>query len=185
VRTFRGAVLVGGIGTSEVDSVVVLGEDGEDFGAVAKFASLVHDNVLVGDVGSIASEPAIEPFDGRFLGATSGALDLATVVVGDSDVASFAVESGVLFETLGILRSLNDEAEIDAEALKAGSGFARVVFASSRFTKFGGEADGTVVDLGGDRKLRDTFDELVGFGEAASVTMGKSLVPKDALGVTR
>ena len=96
------AILGRGIGTSKVYSVVMLGEDGKNLGAVAKFAALVHDDVLVGDIRRIASEPAIEPIDGGFLGTTSRTLNLTTVVVGDGDIASFAIEAGVLFEMLGV-----------------------------------------------------------------------------------
>ena len=60
----RWAILVGGVGTSEIDSVVVLGEDGENFRAMAEFTSLVHDDVLVGDIRGIASKPTIQPLDG-------------------------------------------------------------------------------------------------------------------------
>ena len=34
-----------------------------------------------------------------------------------------------------------------------------------------------------DRKLLDTFDELAGFGEMASIAVGEPLVPKDCLGM--
>ena len=61
------AVLIGSINTSEVDSIVVLGQDGEDFRAVSKFASLVHDNLLMGDVRRIAGKPAVKQVDGGFL----------------------------------------------------------------------------------------------------------------------
>ena len=149
--TFRWAVLIGSIGTSEVDSVVVLGEDGEDFGAVAKFSALVHNNVLVRDIRCIASKPAVEPFDGGLFGFSSDTLDLATVVVSDGDVASFSVEASVLFEALGVLGGLDNETEINAESLEASGSFARVVFAAGRFAELGSEADGAVVNLGGDR----------------------------------
>ena len=171
----------------------MLGKDGKDLGAVAKFAALVHDAVLVvvhdavlfGDVGRIASKPAIEPFDGGLLGTTSCTLDLATVVVGDGDIANFAIEAGVLFKTLGVLGGLNNKTEINAKSLKASSRFARVLFAASGFSELDSEAEGTVVDLGGDRKLWDALDELVGFGETSGVTVGKSLMPENTLGVTR
>ena len=164
----------------------MLGEDGKDLGAVAKFAALVHDDVLVGDVRRIASKPAIEPFDGGLFGTTSCTLDLATVVVGDGDITSFAIEAGVPFETLGVLRGLDNETEINAESLKTCSRFARVIFAASSFSELGSEADGTIVDLGGDRKLGDALiDELVGFGETSGVAMGKSLIPEKTRWVSR
>jgi hypothetical protein len=133
--TFGRAILVGSAGTSEADGAVVLGKGGKDFGTVAKFAALIHDeDVLVGNIGCISSEPAVEPFYGGLLGSTSGALDLATVVVGDGDVAGFTVEASVFFKMLGVLGGLDNEAEFNTESLKAGSGFAGVVFAFSRFT---------------------------------------------------
>ena len=175
-----------GISTSETDSMVVLGKNVEDFRTVAKFASLVHDNALVVDVRGIASKPTIEPLDGGFLGSASGTLDLAAVMVGDSDATCLSIESSTLFEALGVLGGLNDKTEVNAEALEAGGGFERVVFATGRFLEFvGRRACGAVVDLSGNRELRDTLDELAGFGETASVAMGKPLVPKDVLRVTR
>jgi hypothetical protein len=183
--TFGRAVLIGSIGAGEVDGIVVLGEGSEDFGAVAKFATLVHDDVFVGDVRCIASEPAIEPFYRGLLGSASGTLDLATVVVGDGDIAGFAIEASVLFETLGVLGGLDDETEINTESLKTSGGFARIVFAASRFAKLGSEADRAIVDLGGNRELGNAFDELVGVGEAASIAVGETLVPQDALSVAR
>ena len=135
---------------------MVLGKNDKNLGAVAKFAALAHDDELVGDVRRIASKLAIEPFDGGLLGTTSRTLDLAAVVVGDGDIASFAVEASVLFETLGVLGGLNNKTEINAESLEASSRFARVIFAASGFSELGSEADGTIVDLGGDRKLCGT-----------------------------
>jgi hypothetical protein len=51
----------------------------------------------------------------------------------------------------------------------------------------GSKADGEIVDLSGDaaRKLWDAFDELAGFRETGNVAADKTLVPKDALRVTR
>jgi hypothetical protein len=131
---------------------------------MAEFASLVHDDVLVGDIGCVASKPAIEPFNRGFLGTASGTLKLATMVVGDGDVAGLTVEASELFETLSVLGGLDDETEINTEALKASGCFARIVFASGRFAELGGKADGTVVNFGGKGELWDAFDELVGVG---------------------
>ena len=71
MSTLDEAILRRSFGSSKVNIVVMLGENGKNLGAVAKFTALVHDNILVGDVGRIASEPAIEPFDGGLLGTTS------------------------------------------------------------------------------------------------------------------
>jgi hypothetical protein len=133
VWAFGRAVLVRCIGAGEVHSVVVLSEESKDFGAVAEFAALVQDNIFVGDVGCVASQPAIEPFHGRFLGASCHTLKLATVVVGDRHVTGFAVEAGVFFEALGVLGRLYYKTEVDTESLKTGRGLAGVVLTSCSF----------------------------------------------------
>jgi hypothetical protein len=117
---------------------VVLGKHGKDFRAMAEFASLVHDDLLVGDIGCIASEPAIEPFNQGFLGTTSGTLELATMVVGNGDVAGLTVEASELFEALGILGGLDDETEVNTEALEASGCFVRIVFASGLLRSLAG-----------------------------------------------
>jgi hypothetical protein len=83
-------------------------------------------------------------------------------VVSNGDVAGLTLEASVLFKALGVFGGLDDETEIDAEALETSSCFARIVFASGRFAELGREADGTIVNLGGKGELWDAFDELVG-----------------------
>jgi hypothetical protein len=164
----RRAVLEGSISTSEVSSAVVLGKDSKEFRAVAKLSTLIHDNLIVGGVRCVASKPAIEPFDGGLLGLTSGVLDLATAVVGDSDVAGFTTEASALFEMLGVLGGLDDEAKISPKSLKASSCFARIVFALSHFVELGRKAE--VVQLLISAALGNSGMPLVvGFGETAGL----------------
>ena len=133
VWTFGWAILFRCIGTGEAHSVLVLSEKLKDFGAVAKFAALVHDNAFIGDVGCIASQPAIEPFHRRFLGASRHTLKLATAVVGDGHLAGLAVEAGVFLEAFGVLGRLCYETEVNTESLKAARSLAGVVLASRGF----------------------------------------------------
>ena len=57
VSAFAGAILVRRIGTSGVDGIVKLSEEGNNFGIVVQFPSLVQDHIFVINVRGMFLQP--------------------------------------------------------------------------------------------------------------------------------
>ena len=70
--TLDGAILVGGIGTSGIHSVVEFLKKGNNERVFVKFTALVKDDVFVVDVRRVLGEPGVEPVEGGTLGDTGG-----------------------------------------------------------------------------------------------------------------
>jgi hypothetical protein len=62
-----------------------------DVAAFSEFTTSIHANVLIRAIWGIAGKPAVDPIDGRSLCRKSTAKDPATEVVGQQNIAGFAV----------------------------------------------------------------------------------------------
>jgi hypothetical protein len=99
-------------------------------------------------------------------------------MVGEKDVAGFAVEANEVVVSFGVAALLNHEPEVDGQTLVARSRSHRSRFSGGRFPEFGGEADGAIFDFRRDLELWYAFDKAMHFREAAEVEMSKALVPE-------
>jgi hypothetical protein len=95
-------------------------------------------------------------------------------MIGEKDVACFAVETNKIVVSFGVAALLNHESEVDGQTLVARSRWHRSRFSGGRFSEFGGEADGALFDFRRDLELRYAFDEGMHFREAAEVEMSKA-----------
>jgi hypothetical protein len=119
---FHRGVLMGGIGASGSNVVVeLLGEEGTNSRVMVEFAALVKYDIFVVDVGRVAEKPCTEPVDGATFGNTGGANKGASSMIGDKDVARFAVETKEGAGTLFVLGFLPSKGKIDRQALERDS----------------------------------------------------------------
>ena len=82
-------------------------------------------------------------------------------MIGDENVAGFALVSNQVVETLGVRTLLNHEGEVDAESLEALGGRHRISVPARRLAKFRGHADGTFVDGVGEGQSRHATSVFV------------------------
>jgi hypothetical protein len=99
-------------------------------------------------------------------------------MVGEKDVAGFAVEANKIVVSFGVAALLNHESEVDGQTLAARGRSHRSRFSGGCFSEFGSEADGAIFDFRRDLELRYAFDKAMHFREAAEVEMPKALVPE-------
>jgi hypothetical protein len=116
--TFTGAILVGGVETSEQGLVTKVGESIKDLAAAPKFPTTVHPNIFPSAGGCIIGEPLIQSIHRWGFGGERATDQLTTEMVGDQNVACFAVMADQVVETLGVGAHLHHESEIDSETLK-------------------------------------------------------------------
>jgi hypothetical protein len=84
-----------------------------DISALPDFSSTVHANVRVGALWGVTGKPAVDPVDRSGLGCEGAAEDSATEMVGEEDVACFAVETDKIVVSGRIATLLNHETEVD------------------------------------------------------------------------
>jgi hypothetical protein len=84
-------------------------------------------------------------------------------MVGEKDVAGFAVEANKIVVSFGVAALLDHESEVDGQNLVARSRSHRSRFSGGRFSEFGGEADGAIFDFRRDLELRYAFDKTMHF----------------------
>ena len=93
MRLFARTILVGGIWTGQLCLISEVGEGVENLATTAELASAVHADIFIGSGRRVTSQQLIEPIDGRGLGGEGATNQTTTEVVGDEDVAGFAVMS--------------------------------------------------------------------------------------------
>jgi hypothetical protein len=116
--TFTGAILVEGVGTSELGLVTKVGESIKDLAAAPTFPTTVHPDIFPGAGGCIIGEPLIQPIHRRGFDGERATDQSTTEMVGDQNVTCFAVMADQAVETLGVGALLHHESEIDSETLK-------------------------------------------------------------------
>jgi hypothetical protein len=81
--------------------------------ALPEFSSAVHANILVGALWGVTGKPAVDPVDRWSLGCEAAAKDPATEMVGEKDIAGFAVETDKIVVSGRIATLLDHETEVD------------------------------------------------------------------------
>jgi hypothetical protein len=150
-----------------------------DVPAFAKFASSVHAHVLVGALRRVARQPAVDPIDWWRFRCESSSENPATEMVGEKDVACFAVEANEVVVSFGIAALFNHEPKVNRQTLVARCRSHRGRLSGGRFAEFGGETYGAVFDFRRDReRWYAPFDKAMHFRQATKVEMPKALVPE-------
>ncbi len=124
-----------GIGAGQLCLISEVGEGVENLTTTAELASAIHADKLIGTGWRVTSWPLIEPIDGRGVGGEGATNQTTTEVVGDEDVAGFAVMSHSIVETFGIRALLDHESKINAKALQACGGGHGVCMSTRRFAE--------------------------------------------------
>jgi hypothetical protein len=174
------SVLMRGVRAGEFHGVSEVDERSMDVPTFAEFASSVHAHVFVGALRRIARQPAVDPIDWWRLRCKSSSDDPATEMVGEKDVAGFAVETDKVVVSFGVAALLNHEPEVDGQTLVARGRSHRGGLSGGCFPEFGSEAYGTVFNFRRDLELRYAFDKAMHFREATKIEMSKALVPEHA-----
>jgi hypothetical protein len=125
-----------------------------DVPTLAEFATSIHAHVFVGALRRIARQPTVDPIDWWRFCCESSSKNSATEMVGEKDVAGFAVEANKIVVSFGVAALLNHESEVDGQTLVARSRSHRCRFSGGRFSEFGGESDGALFDFRRDLELR-------------------------------
>ena len=81
--TFAGAILVGGVGASELGLVTEVCESIKDFATASKFSTTVHPNIFARAGGCIVGKPLIQPIHRRGFGGERATDQSTTEMVGD------------------------------------------------------------------------------------------------------
>jgi hypothetical protein len=81
--------------------------------ALPEFSSAVHANILVGVLWGVTGKPTVDPVDRWGLGCEGAAEDSATEMVGEEDIAGFAVETDKIVVSGRIATLLDHETEVD------------------------------------------------------------------------
>jgi hypothetical protein len=128
--TFTGSGLVRRIRSSRFHGVPGFFKERANFSASTKFATKVHPDILIGRVFAAAmlSEPTINEINGRGFAAKGLTIERATLVIGDEHVTAFPIVPKETLQAFAILGGLNDEPDINRDALIAFSGPTRVGF---------------------------------------------------------
>ena len=159
--TFAGPILVGGVGTSELGLITKVGESIKDFATAPEFSTTIHPNVLSVTCGCIVGEPLIQPIHRRGFGGECATNQSATEMVGDQNVAGFAVVTDQVIETLGVGALLDHESEIDAETLKTLGSCHGVGVSTWSLAKLRSHADSALIDGIGEGQSRHATGVLV------------------------
>ena len=169
VRLFAWSVLMRGIRAGELHGVSKVGECLMDVPALAEFASVVHAHVLVSALRRVARQPAVDPIDWWRFRDKSSSKNPATEMVGEKDVAGFAVEANEVVVPCGMAALLNHEPEVDRQTLVARCCSHRGRLSGGRFAEFGSETYGAVFDFRRDLERWYAFDKAMHFGQATKV----------------
>ena len=182
VGTFTRTVLMRRVRCGRLNTVASVLEEINDFATVAKFATKVEANVLVSNsVGeTVTLKPASKEVDRRSLRAEGFTMKGTAVVIGDKAIAKLAVEALIARDASFIIRSLNDEAEVDGDALIALGGMASRVMATSMLVKLGAHTDRALIKGRSYREARDTERMSMEVRHSTRVEMSKAMMPKDS-----
>ena len=133
----------------------------------AQFAALVETDVLVLAVGAESRQPAVKILQGWGFGFEGLAVEHAAEMVGDDDIARFAVISQVRFVSGRVGRRLDHETKVNGYPLVALGRTTRIVETTCRFSHLGGHAGRALIGGACQRELRDANGVLVHVGDAA------------------
>jgi hypothetical protein len=144
VGALRAAVVMRGVGAGQLHIIPIACEDVVHGAAFAEFTALVETDELVRAVRAERGQPAVKVLQRWCLGLECFAREIAAEVIRDDDIAGFVVEPEVRVVSAGVLRSLDDEAEVDRHALVALCGLTGRIRASRVLAHFGCHAGGAL-----------------------------------------
>jgi hypothetical protein len=84
-----------------------------DVATFSEFSSAIHANVFVGALWSVAGKPVVDPINRWGLCCESLSEYPATVMVGEENITSFAVQANEVVVSSGVAALLDHEAKID------------------------------------------------------------------------
>jgi hypothetical protein len=126
-----------------------------------EFSAVIHANIFVGTLGSVAGEPAVDPVDRWGLCRKGSSEYQSTEMVGEEDVAGFAIETDKIVMSVGVAALLGHETKIDGQTLVACRRSHRRFLSGRCLAKFRGETDRAFFYFGRDLKLWHAFDEAM------------------------
>jgi hypothetical protein len=104
-------------------------------------------------------------------------------MIGQQNIASFAVESHQVFETFGVAALLDHKSEIHSQALHTLSGLHGSGVTARRLAEFGSKTDSAIFRGGvGDGKSGDPTRVTVHVRKSAEVDVSEALMPQETKG---
>jgi hypothetical protein len=184
VRAFAGAGLMGQISSSGFNGVASFLEKRANITATTKFTTKIHPNIFISDVLATAMlcEPAIDEIERWWFIAKGLTIKGTTLVIREKNIAAFTIEPKQTLHTLRIVGFLDDESNIDGNALITDGGTARIGFTTSMLGELFLSADGTRAQLGvSNGQFWKPNDMLLECVHTSRVKMPKSVMPKDPM----
>jgi hypothetical protein len=182
MSAFNRTVLMGRIGASRINIVSKFLKESTDLWAVVKFTTLIHVNVLVGNLWRVAREPLSEPVNRGTFGDVNGAVESAGIVMFDEDKTRLTIDPFIGGGARLILGGLPSKRKVDGEALIRSSGLHRRHMSRRTLPHFVPKTGRAAVE---DRIMvlegRDANDVLVRVVEVIITAMSKSLMPEKTI----
>jgi hypothetical protein len=125
---FARTILMGRSGSSRLNSIASLFKQFNDITTLAQVSTLIKTHVFVRDISreTMEGQPTIEEVNGRPFIAKSFTVESAAVMVDDKTVACLTIETLKTTDSITIIRFLDDETEVNGDALVAHGRMARV-----------------------------------------------------------
>ena len=96
-------ILMGRIRTSRMDFIVMTAKNINNIRISPEFTTLIHEDILVTKSRSMDLQPFADPFNRGSLASKSLTILHASVVVGDENPTSLAIETDIVFSSTRIL----------------------------------------------------------------------------------
>jgi hypothetical protein len=90
---FPWSILVRRVWTGQFHGISKVRKRTMDVATLSELTTSIHADILVGALWRVAGEPAVDPVDGRCLRCEGAAKNPATVVIGQENIARFAIEA--------------------------------------------------------------------------------------------
>lgn len=113
MRAFAGSILVRRVRTGEFHGISEVCECAVDVAAFPKLPASIHADIFVGALWRVAGEPAVDPIDRRGFRGEGATEDPTTKVVGQQNIARFAVEADESVVSCRISALLDHESKVD------------------------------------------------------------------------
>jgi hypothetical protein len=148
-----------------------------DVSTFAEFTASIHANIFVETFWSVAGEPAVDPIDRRGLRCESTTKDPPTEVVGQQDIAGFAVHANKSIVPNCVPTLLDHETEVDGQTLVACRCSHGGFCSCWDLAEFRGETNGASFYFGWDLEMWHPFYKTVHLRQPTKINMPEALVP--------
>jgi len=163
MRAFAGSILVRRVRTGEFHGISEVCECAVDVAAFPKLPASIHADIFVGALWRVAGEPAVDPINRRGFRGEGATEDPTTKVVGQQNIARFAIEADESVVSSRVPTLLDHESKVDRKALIACRRSHRCLRSFWSLSKFGGKANGTSFELGRECEFGHPFYKTMHF----------------------